>query len=298
MVELLSPRELARAIGVSESSLKRWTDRGLLRSTRTAGGHRRIRVAEAIRFIRESGATVLRPELLGLPELGDGEEPGGPRGDRLAQVHALLLEGRARDVTRLLLALYIEGASVAWICDELLRRAMERLGELWTCDERGVFIEHRASDICLAALGRLRAILPAPDAGALRATGGAPSGDPYLLATFAAATVLAAIGADAVNLGPDTPMDALLKAARTQEAGMVWLSVSVAAEAPRLRSEVLQLAEVLRSEGRALIVGGRAAAALRLPESPGLAAGGSMEALATFAAAIAARGTRPAGIAR
>lgn len=53
MKPLLSPRELAQAIGVSESSIKRWIDDGLIGATKTAGGHRRIAGSEAIRFVRE-----------------------------------------------------------------------------------------------------------------------------------------------------------------------------------------------------------------------------------------------------
>ena len=69
MKTLLSPRELADAIGASESSLKRWTDGGLIVATRTAGGHRRIPLAEAIRFIRETAQPVVRPEILGLGDI-------------------------------------------------------------------------------------------------------------------------------------------------------------------------------------------------------------------------------------
>src|SRR5437764_13756024 len=63
---LLTPKELAQAIGVSESSLRRWVDAGDIRVARTAGGHRRIELAEAIRFIRHLGIPVVRPEVLGL----------------------------------------------------------------------------------------------------------------------------------------------------------------------------------------------------------------------------------------
>jgi excisionase family DNA binding protein len=55
MQNTLSPRELAAAVGVSESSLKRWADEGRVKVARTAGGHRRIELAEAVRFIRQSG---------------------------------------------------------------------------------------------------------------------------------------------------------------------------------------------------------------------------------------------------
>jgi excisionase family DNA binding protein len=51
----LSPRQVAEAIGVSESSLKRWCDSGLIPTRRTAGGHRRVPVAGVVAFLRERG---------------------------------------------------------------------------------------------------------------------------------------------------------------------------------------------------------------------------------------------------
>ena len=69
MKQSLSPRELGQAIGVSESSLKRWADEGRIKFARTTGGHRRIVLTEAVRFIRQAGMPVLRPHLLGLADL-------------------------------------------------------------------------------------------------------------------------------------------------------------------------------------------------------------------------------------
>jgi hypothetical protein len=64
MVECLSPRDAARAIGGSESSPKRWGDDSLLRATRTVGGHRRIAVQEVVRFARTRRVVVQPPNLL------------------------------------------------------------------------------------------------------------------------------------------------------------------------------------------------------------------------------------------
>ena len=69
MEKLLTTTQLAEAIGASESSMRRWTNSGVIRTTRTAGGHRRILLSEAVRFVRESGTPLVRPELLGLPSL-------------------------------------------------------------------------------------------------------------------------------------------------------------------------------------------------------------------------------------
>src|SRR6476659_2016638 len=67
MEKLLTTHDVALAIGASESSLRRWTNSGAIRTQRTVGGHRRIPLSEAIRFVRETGATVVRPELRGFP---------------------------------------------------------------------------------------------------------------------------------------------------------------------------------------------------------------------------------------
>ncbi len=49
MKQLLTPKQVARAIQVSESSIKRWCDRGTIPAEYTAGGHRRIPLAELVR---------------------------------------------------------------------------------------------------------------------------------------------------------------------------------------------------------------------------------------------------------
>lgn len=47
--------EVARLCRVSDATVKRWGEAGLLKSERTSGGHRRFRAEEAARFQREQG---------------------------------------------------------------------------------------------------------------------------------------------------------------------------------------------------------------------------------------------------
>ena len=63
----VSPKQLARAIQVSESSIKRWCDQGVISTVRTAGGHRRIDMPDVMRFLRDNRYDLVRPEVLGLP---------------------------------------------------------------------------------------------------------------------------------------------------------------------------------------------------------------------------------------
>jgi excisionase family DNA binding protein len=221
---LLTTRELATAIGVSESSVKRWADDGTLRASRTAGGHRRIAVPDAVRFIRRSGATVVQPHLLGLSATGCGDL--APSDGESTLCH-WLRRGDAARVSSLLQALYLDDSDVAQILDGPVRCSLERLGE--RCDDgEGIFREHRAMDLLLQGLRELVPLLPKPADDAPVALGGAVQGDPHLVPTLGVSLVLAEAGYRAVNLGPNTPVSALLAGARELSPRLVWASVSAA----------------------------------------------------------------------
>lgn len=228
-MRLLSPRELADALGVSESSLKRWVDAGKINAARTEGGHRRITLPEAVRFIRETGAPLARPELLDMPEVAAIQQrPDTARGAEGFRQY--LIEGDAAGARGWLLSRYLSGSSVAELSDGPVREAMHRIGDRWQRNPEGVFIEHRATDVCLQALAHLRSMFE-PPARAPLALGGTPEGDPYIVPTFMAAMVLASVGMRAVNLGPDTPVSALEHAyahhvAAGSQPALVWVSAS------------------------------------------------------------------------
>ena len=244
-MRLLSPKDLAEALGVSESSLKRWVDAGKIGAMRTEGGHRRISLAEAVRFIRETGAKVVNPEMLDMPEIA---RAGSER---------LLHHLRGGDVLGArgwLLGRYLAGVSVEELCDGPVVEAMQALGELWRHDDAGIFIEHRATDVCLQALAQLRNTFSAP-AGAPVALGATPEDDPYLLPTFMAAIVMASCGMNTVNLGPDTPVSAMAAAAQEHQPRLVWISAS----APLPQARAKAIADWLKSlpPTTTTVVGGR-----------------------------------------
>jgi len=285
MKHLLSPREVAAAIGVSESTLKRWTDDGLIRATRTAGGHRRIPINEAIRFVRESQARIVNPTILGLKDLEelDGETPVGPSA-REEQVHQALVDGRASRVRGLVTSLFLDGVTVAELCDDVLAPCMQRIGEIWRHSDEGIFIEHRATDLCVQALNHLQGMIELPEDAAV-AVGGGPSKDPYLLGTLMAATCLADAGIRAVNLGPDTPVASILHAVDASDAALAWLSVSAPA-APGLGDQVSDLADELDKRGGCLVVGGRNVSRSDLALRPNVHVGRNMRELVAFARGV------------
>lgn len=256
--------------------MKRWVDDGALSAVRTVGGHRRIPLAEAIRFVRDTRATVVQPAALGLVA-----SRGMPDGD-VEQLARCLISGATGEARALLQGLYMRGRSVASIIDGPLRAAMQRIGERWRSEPDGILVEHRATDLCIQWLNQLRALL-AVDDDAPVAVGGAAPGDPYLLPSLAVAVALEAEGARAINLGPDTVVDTLVLASRREGAGIVWMSVSTDAARDRLAADMPPLVEAARSGGARLIVGGRALEARPLDLPPDVQVASSVAEAAAFA---------------
>lgn len=283
-LKTFSPKELAQAVGVSESSIKRWVDDGRIAVMRTAGGHRRILLGEAVRFVRDQGMRVLRPDLLGLPDLAD-LPPEARQGDFTGEVlFELLRRGEAARVRGIIAGRYLNGLAPAALFDGPMAEALRRLGALWHQSEEGIYLEHMATSICIEAVNQLRLLMPSVSAGAPVALGGSPSGDPYLLPSLMAATVLAEAGYADVNLGPDTPAAAFLHAAEVHRPRLVWVALTSHFAEGQVAHLADQLLAPLCARGIDVVVGGAQAVAHRAQWPSGVHVMISMADLAAHAA--------------
>ena len=181
-----------------------------------------------------------------------------------------MLAGGAGDAPGFLADLYLRGESLATIIDTTVRGAMASIGEIWRREPWGIFLEHRATDLCVQALHRLRALVPAPPPGALRMLGGAAPGDPYVLPSLAVSVALADAGVHATNLGADVPLATLADAAEREAVSLVWLSASVSADSTRLVRDLNAMVERLARRGIITVVGGRLGSSLAMAPSPSL----------------------------
>lgn len=280
----LTPRELADAIGASESSVRRWVDAGDVRLSRTSGGHRRIPVAEAIRFIRKSRATIVRPDLLGLPSLARKHEATGSEA-----LTEMLRSGDGELARSLILSWFVSGQTAADIFDGPMRAALTTLGEIWLSDRCGILVEHRATEICVDAVTRLRQLIPVPDGNAPRALGAAIEGDFHLLPSLMAATVLREAGYADINYGANTPVDLLADAISLHHPRLVWICSSIEPGAKRVREMIDPLRTKLKRQHAALVLGGRLSAYAPTPDASMVNPIESMTALAGFASGLLAR---------
>lgn len=281
----VSPRDLAHAVDVSESSLKRWADGGMLRVSRTAGGHRRIPLPEAIRFVRDAKLHLVRPERLGFPGIGP-TSPDAPRptGEDLED---LFRKHRSREAVSLLLTAYLGGSSVVDLCDGPIRGALELVGHLYEQSDDGIAVEHAAVDACIQTLNTIRNTLPEPESDAPVAVGGSVAGDPYILPSLAVATLFEEVGFRVINAGPNAPLQSLRPTIERESARAVWRSYSIEPSRKTLVEEIAHVTELASSPECDVVLGGRCLAG-QLRTVPGVHAFSSLAELSGFARGVLA----------
>ncbi len=254
MKEHLSPKQVAQAIGVSESSLKRWCDQGRIETVRTAGGHRRLPLSAVMAFLRETRQPLVRPEVLGLPtNTGRGTLVLDRARENLFEALVVGDEEMARQIV---VDLYLAEQRISTIGDQVLAPAFRKVGEKWGCGDVEVYQERRGCEIAQRLLGELRVIMPPPKSDAPVAVGGTPEGDFYRLPTAAVELVLRECGWRATNLGSSLPCSTLSAAIERTQPRLFWLSVSYVRNEDELVETTAVLFDECRKRHAAMAVGG------------------------------------------
>lgn len=248
---LISPAQLARCLGLGESTVKRWIDLGRLEAMRTPGGHRRIPLRAAIRFIRNGHFSLFDPAALGLAAAG----PSDP-----SVLAERLVDATPDRVVSLLEGLYAGGLGAAELADAWIAPAMERVGHGWEQGAVSVTTEHLATSAMVRAL---HALLRTHEVGlGPRAFVAAPPADPYVIPGLCAELVLRDGGFQVSNCGPDTPLESLAASVNAARPRLLALSVSSHAFTGNGGSRArAALGAACRDSGAALVVGGRGVSA-------------------------------------
>ncbi len=253
--KLLKTQQVAQALGMSVSSIKRWVDSGSLRATRTVGRHRLISLSEALRFARAHHLPYANLELLANVGSGRVEEIN----DRsLETLVAALRKGRVRETSDLLRAFYASGTDAVDLADHLVRPAMEQLGHDWEFGKLDVYQEHRATRIVEAALMDLIRRSPAAAEDAPLAIGATPEGDLYTIPGLLCELMLREQGWEVVNLGPNLPMSSLANAVKAQQPKLVWLSIHHLNDTEAFLRDYSVFFSTASRTGAAVILGGPA----------------------------------------
>ncbi len=221
----LTPKKVAQAIGVSESSMKRWCDRGLIDFQTTAGGHRRLSQVSVIDFLRKGKHGLIKSELIGLPS---GIRPHERDTESSHQEFlAAIVDGFEDEARKILFEMFIGGNSIATIGDRIIGPAFAEIGRRWECGELEVYRERRACELTVQLLAELKPLLPVGNESSPLAIGGAPGRESYTLPTMLIEMLFREAGWRAQSLGTLLPFSTLSAAVREQRPRLFWLSVSI-----------------------------------------------------------------------
>ena len=252
----LRTQAVARALGLSVSTIKRWVDLGKIHAVRTAGKHRLIPRFEAIRMAQELGRD---PTLL--PKAADILADDLPGIDETVcdQLCRLLKEGEADQAKRLVQAIYSSGCGGANLADHVVRPVMASIGHGWMEGSLDVFQEHQASHIMASASLELidRVSGEQPEGGPL-ALGATVEGDPYILSSLLAELVLREMSFCVRNLGVNLPLRSLANATVLYKPALVFLSINFLSDRDQFVRDYLSFYETASEMGAAVIVGGGA----------------------------------------
>ena len=219
----LKTQRVAKALGVSVSTIKRWVDSGMIQAARTVGKHRLIPFSEALRLAREQGfpeanLAVLSGLSTDTPEVGsDGPVP---------LLERLLRDGRVAESKAFIHSLYNAGWDAVALADDLVRPVMQRIGHGWMVGSLDVYQEHEATQTIAAALRDLIDQVHRRERSGPLALGATTEGDPYVLGGLLGELVLLELGWRVRNLGINLPLRSLAQATIRHRPRLIFVSAS------------------------------------------------------------------------
>ena len=252
MTDSLTTKAVAKLLRVSEATVKRWANSGLLQSDKTVGGHRRFSLNAVASLRRELGIG---------PGADKSSRQNAQKRGRIdlpatVQFADTLLRADEQEAGAVLVQAYLSGAAPATLFDETITKAMHHIGELWFKGSITVADEHLATRVVFSALQTLSAVIMPVQPTGQKAICCGIEGDLHALPVQLARIVLESEGWEAKSLGPNTPLFALSDMVARQRPQLVCISARSISDLDRATAEYGQLRKITGKFGVSVVIGG------------------------------------------
>lgn len=254
--QLFSPKQIGIALGVSEASIKRWVDKGIIGCIKTDGGHRKIPMYALIEYINKNNAELVNPGAVNIPETtGRVKDKMQKSAEELQQAFKECDEYKIQGI---IYDLFTSGQKPEIIFDTLLAPALHQLGCDWEDGTVDAFQERRTIQICIRLLYNFNSFFPPPEPDAPIAILGTLSGDPYTIPPLMIEVCLRALGWKTEFLGNDLPAVSYVKAIEMYNPDIIVISMSSCSDAGSITNELIDLEDAAVKHKCGFVLGGRA----------------------------------------
>jgi methanogenic corrinoid protein MtbC1 len=247
---------------VSESTIKRWADAGLLKCGKTAGGHRKFDLDAILDFQNRSGlvgkAAAIERELA--ETNGDLERLlSAADFDALSRRYKeAALSGKPQAASVMLRRAYLYGVSLAKIGEAIIRPAMSEIGELWRTGKLHVLDEHLATFATLRGIRELHSVAAKQDKSGPLALVGCSEGEFHCVGASLVHCLLEAEGWRVIDLGPHTPLISFAAAVARFEPKILCLSLTMVDHIDCVARDYERLNRSASKQKTKIIIGGAA----------------------------------------
>jgi methanogenic corrinoid protein MtbC1 len=261
MKRAYSTIELAKMWDVSESTIKRWADNGMIKCRKTVGGHRKFDLDSVLEFENRSGLVARAVQASRAAEIDSEIEEllAGPNFAELARRYRqVAVAGKYHCVAELLIRTYLRGFSLAMISEEIIRPALNEVGDLWHAGKIKVFDEHLATSVTTQALSELHAVVEKKPSRGRLALVGCPDGEIHQVGSEVVRYLLEAEGWTVIYLGPFTPLFTFTDAINIIKPALVCISATIVADLERVTRDYEQMRRAAAKHQTRIVIGGQA----------------------------------------
>lgn len=262
MNSILSTKEVASILGVTESSIKRWADSELIQCVKTPGGHRKFTLDDVNIFAKTnnyliSGSikkeTEKREEKLLVSLIGKKDFE-----TIREHFYLLIISGNSGEIFNFMILMNLNGIDLTEFFDSVLQPALSRLGYEWETNLISVAEEHAASSAIFSALSRIPSSVlkkPKTEKSVVLAV---IEGDYHEIPVKCISILLEIEGWNVRYLGANTPFFSLDSAIKKFKPEAVLISSTIRFQSySDIFEKLISLKTYMKSYGGKLIVGGK-----------------------------------------
>jgi len=262
-MKYLNSNEAALIMGVNVSTIKRWTDSGILPCHQTPGGHRKFTLKHINKFLLKNNKKTNKVNIFEINKINDKYLIHNIEICNYTVLQSLLfsyaITAEEKYIKTIITGLYLKGAPLYEIYDSLVLPVLYKIGEEWSCDKITIPEEHLASEAIRRAIYNLGESLGITNEKKNEfALCFSVAGDNHEIPLIMTKQILEQNGIKTFNLGPNVPINDFSKMVLKTDPTLIIVSINYTEDPQQLNSEIKELLELSKIISSKILVGGGA----------------------------------------